>query len=162
MITELYTFTPGSYVVADEWNANFKTLYQANAEHSTAIADAYADVAFPDSDLTTIFNIVKTQSNSSAIPGNTVNIRVENEYYKILGSGEDLTINIPSGMDGEARILIQLQEDRSLLPFSVNYSGNTIINYGFYNYNYFRIGYYYVMIYETNGVAQVKLIWTGV
>jgi hypothetical protein len=160
MITELYLFSPGSYVVADEWNANFKTLYQVNIEHSTAITDAYNNIAFPNSDLTAVFNAVKSQYNSYAIGGNTVSVSVENEYYKTLSSGEDLVINIPTGMCGEARVLIQLQEDRSLLPFSVNYAGTTIINH--YNNYAFWAGYYYIMIYETNGVAQVKLIWTGV
>lgn len=160
MITELYLFSPGSYVVADEWNANFKTLYKVNIEHSVAITDAYNEIAFPNSDLTAVFNAVKSQYNSYAIAGNTVSVNVENEYYKTLSSGEDLVINIPTGMCGEARVLIQLQEDRSLLPFSVNYAGTIIINH--YNNYTFWAGYYYIMIYETNGVAQVKLIWTGV
>lgn len=162
MITELYLFTPGSYVVADEWNANFKTLYQVNVDHSTAITDAYNELAFPNSDFTALFNAVKSQYNSYAIAGNTVNINTENEYYKILSSGEDLVINIPTNMCGEARILIQIQETRTLTPFTINYAGTTDIDIGFYNYEYFRPGFYYIMIYETNGVAQVKLIWTGV
>ena len=160
MITELYLFSPGSYVVADEWNANFKTLYQVNVDHSTAITDAYNDIAFPNSDLTAVFNAVKGQYNSHHIDGDTVSVSVENEYYKTLSSDENLVIKIPAGMCGEARVLIQLQEDRSLLPFSVNYTGTTIINH--YNNYAFWAGYYYIMIYETNGVAQVKLIWTGV
>jgi hypothetical protein len=160
MITELYLFSPGSYVVADEWNANFKTLYKVNIEHSTAITDAYNDIAFPNSDLTAVFNAVKSQYNSHHIGGDTVYVSVENEYYKTLSSDENLAIEIPIGMCGEARVLIQLQEDRALLPFSVNYAGTTIINH--YNSNAFWAGYYYIMIYETNGVAQVKLIWTGV
>jgi hypothetical protein len=78
-----------------------------------------------------------------------------------LANGQDLAINIPTGLNAEARVLIRIQEDRSLLPFSVSYDGTVNIDYGFYDYLYFRSGYYYVMIYETNGVAQVKLIWTG-
>lgn len=162
MITQLYTFSPGSYVVAEEWNANFRTIEKANVLHAEAIVDANAQIAFPNSDMTDLFAAVHNQPNSFAIPGNTVTVAVECEYYKTLGSGQDLAINIPTGLNGEARVLIRTQEDRSLLPFSVNYSGTSSINYGFYNYNYFRAGYYYIMIYETNGVAQVKLIWTGV
>ena len=162
MITELYTFTPGSFVVADEWNANFRTIYNVNVQHSDAITDAQSAIAFPNSDLTDLFNAVKSQPNSFFIPGNTVVIAPEQEYYKVLSSGQDLTINIPTGMNAEARILIQTQEDRTLLPFAINYSGTTNISYGHYNYDYFRAGYYYIMIYETNGLAQVKLIWTGV
>ena len=162
MITQLYTFSPSSYVVADEWNANFRVLYKQNYEHQEAITDAQNMIAFPNSDLTAVFNAVKSKQNSFAIPGSTVTVATECEYYKTLSSGEDLSINIPTGLDGEARILIRTQEDRSLLPFSVNYSGTSSINYGFYNYDYFRAGYYYIMIYENNGLAQVKLIWTGV
>ena len=162
MITQLYTFSAGSYVVAEEWNANFRTLYKANLAHTEAITDAYAQIAFPTSDLSDLFSAVNSQLNSFAIAGNSVTVAPECEYYKTLSSGEDLVINIPTGLSGEARVLIRIQEDRSLLPFSVNYSGTSSINYGFYSYNYFRAGYYYIMIYETNGIAQVKLIWTGV
>lgn len=162
MITELYTFSPSSYVVAEEWNGNFRALYNTTLAHMEAIADAQATIAFPNSDLTGVYNAVRSQLNSFAIPGNTVRVAPECEYYKTLANGQDLVINIPTGLNAEARVLIRIQEDRNLLPFSVNYVGTSIINYGFYNYNYFRSGYYYVMIYETNGVAQVKLIWTGV
>lgn len=162
MITELYVFSPGSYVVADEWNANFRVLSKTTILHEEAITDAYNDIAFPNSDLSAVFAAVKSQPNSSAIPGNTVTVAPEQEYYKTLSNGEDLTINIPTGLNAESRILIRTQEDRTLIPFAVNYDGTTDISYGHYNYDYFRAGYYYIMIYETNGVAQVKLIWTGV
>ena len=161
MITQLYTFTPSSFVVADEWNANFRTNYNANIAHYEAIQDAYNTLAFQGSDLSDVYAAVRSQPNSFFISGTTVTVAPECEYYKILGSGEDLVINIPTGLNAEARVLIQIQENRSLLPFSINYVGTSIINYGFYNYNYFRAGNYYIMIYETNGVAQVKLIWTG-
>lgn len=160
MITQLYTFSPGSYVVAEEWNANFRTLYNVNVAHLEAITDANSTIAFPNSDLTDVFNAVRSQLNSFAIPGNTVTVAPECEYYKTLANGQDLVINIPQGLNSEARVLIMIQENRSLLPFSVNYSGTKIINH--YNNYVFRPGYYYIMIYETNNVAQVKLIWTGV
>lgn len=160
MITELYTFSPSSFVVAEEWNANFRVLYNTVSAHMEAIADAQATIAFPDSDLTGVYNAVRSQLNSFAIPGTTVTVAPECEYYKTLASGQDLVINIPTGLNAEARVLIRIQEDRSLLPFSVNYDGTLIVNH--YNNFVFRSGYYYVMIYETNGVAQVKLIWTGV
>lgn len=162
MIIQLYTFAPGSYVVADEWNANFRTIYNANLAHVEAIQDAYNTLAFQDSDLSDVYAAVRSQPNCFAISGTAVTVAPECEYYKTLANGQDLVINIPTGLNAEARVLIQIQDDRSLLPFSIGYSGTTIINYGFYEYNYFRAGYYYVMIYETNGVAQVKLIWTGV
>lgn len=162
MITQLYAFSSGSYVVAEEWNTNFRTIYKANVLHAEAITDAQNSIAFSNSDLSDVYAAIKTKPNSHNIAGNTVVVAPEQEYYKVLSNGQDLVINIPTGLNAETRILIQLQEDRSLLPFSVNYDGTSIINYGFYNYNYFRSGYYYIMIYETNGVAQVKLIWTGV
>ena len=160
MITELYVFSPSSYVVAEEWNANFRVLYNTTLTHMEAIVDAQATIAFPDSDLTDVYNAVRAYPNSFAIPGNTVTVAPECEYYKTLVNGQDLAINIPTGLNAEARVLIRIQEDRSLLPFSVNYDGTLIVNH--YNNFVFRSGYYYVMIYETNGVAQVKLIWTGV
>lgn len=160
MITQLYTFSTGSYVVADEWNANFRVLHNTSLVHKESIIDGQNTVAFPSSDLSNVFASVKNQPNSSFIPGNTVVVAPEQEYYKTLSSGQDLTINIPTGMNAEARVLIQIQEDRSLLPFSVNYTGTLIVNH--YNNYVFRAGHYYIMIYETNGVAQVKLIWTGV
>lgn len=160
MITELYTFSPSSYVVAEEWNANFRVLYNTTLAHMEAIVDAQATIAFPNSDLTDVYNAVRSQLNSFAIPSNTVTVASECEYYKTLANGQDLVINIPTGLNAEARVLIRIQDDRSLLPFSVNYDGTLIVNH--YNNFVFRSGYYYVMIYETNGVAQVKLIWTGV
>lgn len=160
MITELYNFAPGSYVVADEWNANFRVLDKAAGEHTESITDAQNEIAFPDSDLTNLFSAVRRWADSFAIPGSTVVVSPECEYYKTLSSGEDLAISIPTGMNAEARVLIQIQEDRSLLPFSVSYGGNLIVDH--YDNYVFWSGYYYIMIYESNGTAQVKLIWTGV
>lgn len=155
----MYTFSPGSFVVADEWNANFNVLYKTSSEHAQAISDAYDETAFPNSDLSNVFAAVNGELNSFAIEGNSVTVGVNQEFYKTLSSGQELAITIPQGMDGEARVLFRLQENRSLLPFSINYSGTKIINH--YNNYVFRPGYYYIMIYETNNVAQVKLIWTG-
>lgn len=159
MITQLNVFSPGAYVVAEEWNQNFRAIDKVNQQHEEAITDAQNEIAFPNGDLSGVFNAVRRQPNSHAIPGNTVTIKPEQEYYKTLSNGQDLSITIPSGFNAEARILIQTQENRSLLPFNVNYSGTKIINH--YNNYVFRAGFYYIMIYETNGLAQVKLIWTG-
>lgn len=168
MITQLYTFTVGSFVVADEWNANFRTIYNSNLAHAEAIQDAYNTLAFQGSDLSDVYAAVRSQPNSYAVAmsgnGATVNVSPEQEYYldTPVSSSQEFMINITEGMRGaEARILFELSEDRSTLPFSVSYSdGTTIINH--YDNYVFRAGYYYLMIYETNGVAQVKLIWTGV
>lgn len=160
MITQLYTFSVGSYVVADEWNANFNTLYNVNLAHEEAIIDAQNTIAFPDSDLTTVFNSVRGWANSFFIGGDTVVVAPQCEYYKTLATAQDLAINIPTGLNSEVRVLIQLTNDRSLRPFTVNYNGTTIIND--YDNNNFLAGFYYIMIYESNNTAMIKVIGTGV
>lgn len=159
MITQLYTFSPGSYVVADEWNANFNVLQKTNIMHFEAINDAYAVLAFPDNDLSQLYAAVRNQPNSFNISGVSVNVTPQCEYYKELPSGDNLAITIPNNFNSEARIVIKTNNDRTLLPFSVSYSGTTHISYG--EDNVFPAGIYFIMIYECNGIAQVKLIWTG-
>ena len=162
MITQLYTFSPGSYVAAEEWNSNFKALQSVNSVHSESLSDAYDELAFPSSDDTQIISRAKAFQNSWGVNDPTIIVAPEQEYYKVLSNGQDIVINIPTGLNSGARVLIQTQETRTQFPFTINYDGTKVISYGFYNYNYFRPGFYYIMIYETNGVAQVKLIWTGV
>lgn len=159
MINQLYTFTVGTYVVADEWNANFKALANSNADCVQAMADAEVSVAFPDDDLTQLFNAVRKKPNSFAIAGSTVIVQPECEYYKALADGEDLAIQIPTGLNAEARIAIKISDDRDLQPFSVFYEGELKVNVGMGE--FFSKGVYFIMIHETNGLAQVKLIWTG-
>ena len=120
MITQLYSFSPGSYVTAEEWNANFKVLDNTNKQHAEALDDAYENLAFPNGDLSQVYSRARVFANSFSIDGNTVVLSPQCEYYKVLSSGQGLTINIPEGFNSEARILIQTQENRSLLPFSVN------------------------------------------
>lgn len=165
MIVELYTFSPSSYVVAEEWNANFKVLFTESYAHSEAIVDAFHTVAFSGSDLTDVYNSIRGRQNSwNFATTNNVYVRPEQEYYKSLGSTDRVYIHIPDNMNAEARILIYFSQVRTVLPFEVanDYHGTVKISYGTYSYNYFRPGYYYIMIYESNGLAQLKLIWTGV
>ena len=159
MINQLYTFTVGTYVVADEWNSNFKALANSNADCVQAIEDAEVSVAFPDDDLTQLINAVRKKPNSFAIAGSTVIVQPECEYYKALADGEDLAIQIPTGLNAEARIAIKISDDRDLQPFSVFYEGELKVNVGMGE--FFSKGVYFIMIHETNGLAQVKLIWTG-
>lgn len=165
MITQLYVFSAGSFVVAEEWNANFRVLYRETATQTEAIEDAYSIYAFPDSDLSGVFAQVRARDDSNNISGqDAVDIAAGHEYYCVLPSGKDLQINIDGSMNGEARILFKIEEDRSLLPFSAGFVGGvqgTVIIDHDNNYN-FNAGYYYIMIYVTNRVAQLKLIWTGV
>lgn len=162
MITQLYVFTPGSYVVADEWNANFRTIYKENMLHTEAIDDAYDVIAFPTSDLSGVFASIKSQPNSYNIPGNTVIVAPEQEYYKVLSSGQDLSINIPTGLNAESRIIISFANDRPLAtpPFNINYDGTKIETIG--NITEYKAGTYFIFIYETNNVAQIKVVKTGV
>lgn len=160
MIIQLYTFSPSSYVVADEWNANFQTIYNTNILHVEAIIDAYATVAFPNSDFTDLFSSVYSQPNSYFVPGNTILVRPAQEYYKVLSSGQDLTINIPTGLNSESRIWVQTQEDSALMPFIINYSGTKQESYG--TITSFTAGTYVLFIYETNGLAQIKITKIGV
>lgn len=165
MITQLYVFSPGSYVVAEEWNANFRILYQATYSHREAIDDAYSVIAFPDSDLSGVYAQIRARGDSDDITGQSaVDIAAGHEYYKTLASGEDLDIRIPGDMNGEARIVLKLEEDRQLLPFSAAFSGGipgtVIVNHS--ESFAFDAGIYFIMIYVTNRVAQIKVIWTGV
>lgn len=160
MIIQLYTFAPGSYVVADEWNANFRTIYNANLAHVEAIQDMNSTLAFKNGDLSDVYAAVRNQPNCFEISGTAVTVAPECEYYKVLGNGEDLIINIPRGLNSEARVLIQINKLRTELPFVITYNGQKYITYG--NYKYFNIGYYYIMIAESNGVAQVKFVEIGV
>ena len=156
MIIQLYTFSPGSYVVAEEWNANFRTLYKSNVSHEEAIVDAQTLVAFPNSDMTDLFAAVNNQLNSFNIAGNAVTLVPECEYYKTLSSGQDFVINIPTGFSANARVIFRLQEDRTLTPFTINYSGTIQESYGLIT--KFTAGTYVLFIYETNGLAQIKAL----
>lgn len=159
MITQLYIFSPGSYVVAEEWNANFSVLNQACELHYEAIEDAYSTLLFPDSDYTQLFNRLRAEKNSYEIPNLGVILSPETEYYKTIPNGSDLTISIPPSFSSEARIILRTQDDRTLLPFSVTYAGTVQESYG--EDMVFPAGIYYILIYVLNNVAQVKLIWTG-
>lgn len=158
MITQLYTFSAGSYVVAEEWNANFRTIHQANVLHEEAITDMQTQIALSNGDLTELFSVIKGRFNSNAIGGDSVTVAPECEYYKTLSSGEDLVINIPTGLSGEARVLIRTQEDRPLKPFTINYSGTKQESLG--TLATFPTGTYMLFIFEANGLAQIKVTKT--
>lgn len=161
MITQLYTFSPGAFVIADEWNANFRSLYQVSLEHTEAIHDANNNVAFPYSDFSTIFERIRAKSNSFVISGDSIVVFPECEYYKDLPDGKDLNIIIPdSGINSEVRVLIRTHNLRTLLPVTITYKGQEVkISFGLDM--YFSAGMYYILIYEANGTAQAKLVWTG-
>lgn len=159
MINKLNVFSENTYVVAEEWNANFKALSQSNKNCEEAINDANKQLAFPNGDLSGVYAAVRSKPNSSKIYGNAVQVSAEQEYYKRLGSNQQLQITIRKGMNGEARIVVYIPDARSELPFEINYSGTKIVSH--YDYVGYNPGYYYIMIYEINGIAMIKLIWTG-
>lgn len=159
MINQLYIFSGGSYVVADEWNANFKAINNSNVDCAEAIVEANEQLAFVDGDLTSLFAALRQKANSFGISGTSVIVAPECEYYKTLPAGEDLSITIPDNFNSESRIAIRITDDRTLLPFSVAYSGDLKISYG--EDDVFSAGLYYILIYEVAGQAIVKLIWTG-
>jgi len=159
MINRLNIFNEATFVVADEWNANFRVLNQSNYDCAKATEDAEAAVATPESDMTAIFNRMRSQQNSFYIQGNNVVLFPECEYFKPLASGQDVNIVIPTGFNAEARVVLYIPDERQLLPFTISYNGNLIVNYG--GFLKFRPGVYFVMIYEIAGTAMVKLLWTG-
>lgn len=154
MINQLYIFSVGSFVVSDEWNANFKELKTSNDDCTAAIIDANNSVAFPDSDLSQLRAVYHSRANSFAITGSTVAAQVGCEYYKTLSSGEDLTVNIPN-RDGEYRILIKTNERRELDPITINYSGQVIKKYILSD--YINAGYKMIFIFVSNGKCLVKM-----
>ena len=159
MIDKLNVFSENTYVAAEEWNANFKVLNRSNEDCLNAITDANEQLAFPDGDLSGVFSAVQSRPNSQKIDGHDVYIDPEQEYYKTLDSSETLKIYIESGLNAESRIVIYVPNNRTLKPIDVSYSGTLIEKYGAGT--VFKAGYYYIMIYETNGTAFVKSVFTG-
>ena len=173
MILNLYNFSVGSYVVAEEWNSNFRVLHDYCVAHAETLVDAYQVLAFPNSDLSDIFTAVRNFPNvADNQPYNGVDVQRNKEYYvRTLGNQQQVKINIPLGMEGECRVIFNLpQLMTSNPPILVEYNGvivaprdtsaNCYVNTGFYS--YYNPGMYYVMIHEQNGKAQVKLVSTGV
>lgn len=156
MINSLYSFSPDSNVVADEWNANFNALAQSNNNCAVGVSDANNELAFLDSDLTGAYTAIRARQNSFPVGGTSVIVSPQCEYYKTLLSGEDLNIQVPSGFNSEARIWIQITDERDLLPFSVAYPGTVKTNYG--GILNFQAGYYLIVLYEINNILQLKMV----
>lgn len=173
MIAQLYQFSIGSYVIAEEWNANFRTLKEYCSEHIIAFQDSYDNLAFPNSDLTQVFNAVSNSLNvETNRPYDAVNVTNNKEFYVgPVPAQQQVHIYIPQGLNGESRVIFTLPElMTSDAPILVTYNGVTVslrdktadcyVDAG--SYPYYNSGLYYVMIHELNGKAQVKLISTGV
>ena len=162
MITQLYIFSPGSYVVAEEWNANFSTLYSVSLQHEESISDARTEIAFPNSDLSDVFSAVNAYANSHTVGGLAFDLYAGQEYYKSLLPTDTLSVILPvGGINGEARILLYIPANRNDIPFNVIYPGGTYnIDYGAFM--FFEAGYYYVFVHDINNVATFKIISAGV
>lgn len=159
MINQLYIFTVGTNVIADEWNANFKALQDSNEQCLQAVTDAKEALAFENGDLSGVYSALRAKPNSFEIPTDTVIVQPECEYYKSLSDGQDLNIEIPKGFQSQARIVINISDNRNLEPINILYDGEYILSTG--GQKSYNSGYYFVFIYETNNTAYVKLISTG-
>lgn len=156
MIQQLYIFSGGSYVVAEDWNANFGALKTSNDNCETAITDANNALAFPDSDLTSLYTALKSQLNSFRIPGTSIVISPECEYTKALNETQELYITVPENFNSEARIVFSTPNTRNFIPFHFNYEGT--VNYLDDITSWQNPGMKFVFLYETNGNLYVKLI----
>ena len=156
MISQLYIFSPGSYVVADEWNGNFAAIDNSNTDCEEAIADANSVICFEDSDMTQVFAAINAGANSVNIPGTSITLSPNIEYYKALSNGTDLTVTIPDSMVGESRLVISTADDRPLAPITFLYSGDVVWNNGIAD--WYLAGTKFVFIYVINGTAYIKMV----
>lgn len=161
MITQLYTFSPSSFVLADEWNANFSVLNKSTIEHLQWIQDAYNDIAFPNSDLTNIFNAVYNYINSRSFTGTSLHITSPNvEYWNgtAITTGQQLAINVEK-INGEARILFKTTGTRTQDAIAITYAGGSgNINYISNSDVWKPAGVKAVFLYETNNKLNVRLV----
>lgn len=161
MIKTLYVFSPGSFVDAKEWNANFKVLYDGISAHIETIQSAQDAIAFTLADMTASFQVMDAQPNSFIIGGNSQVVQRDCEYYKSLASGQDLNITVPRGFNGEARIIIKTTNSRVLPPIIFDYAGGES-NIVWYNgiAQWYNPGMKFVFICERGGKLFVKMIAT--
>ena len=161
MITQLYTFSPSSFVLADEWNGNFSVLNKATSEHYQAIQDDYNEIAFKNSDLTNVFNAVNNYINSRSFTGTNLHITSPNvEYWNgtAITTSQQLAINVEK-INGEARVLFKTTGTRTQTPIVINYAGGSAnINYVDNNDVWEPQGIKCVFLYETNNKLNVRLV----
>ena len=172
MITQLYDFAPGSYVVADEWNGNFSVLYKTNVFHAEEVQYFRDNLAFTTALLSPeVYEVAASFPNSRLIEGLDVYLQPGQEYYKVLPEGRRLNIHFTDDFYGEARILVKLQDHRSggaNLPFWPDV--NMTLYFGTYGDLNFVPGYYFLMAFgydeptdnnNTRHFVKIKVIWTG-
>lgn len=168
MITELYTFTPGSYVVADEWNANFSVLSNVAEQHNEAVVDAYNLLAFSNSDLSTVFENVDNYINSFQFTGTSIAVLSPNmEYWQnrleTITESQQLVIRVGK-INGEARVFFQTSgtRDIALPPFLINYDGgDENINFIDDSRVWQDAGIKCLLFYETNDKLNIRMVRAG-
>ena len=164
MINELYTFSPSSFVLSDEWNANFSTLRKTAKDHLNAIKDGYNTLAFVNGDLTGVYNAANIFINSVSFSSTSLHITSPNtEYYNgtSITSSQQLVLNVEK-IKGEARILFKTSGTRSNSPILINYAGgsgniNFINNSDVWN----NAGIKVVFLYEMNNKLNVRMVKAG-
>lgn len=162
MITELYTFSPSSYVVAEEWNANFRVLYSANVLHQEAIVDANSKILFIGGDYSGIYSRLDNIPNSKFTDSVLQNPLVDYEYYTTIQSGGQLFIQVDRGsLNGEARVLVKIQESSQLPPVIVTYGGtqDDVVWTGGLE-QWYSAGMRFIFLLERDGKLYVKMIAT--
>ena len=160
MITQLYVFSPGSFVVAEEWNANFRVLLNTNLIHQESIVDASDVIMTTSDDYTQIYNAVNSKKNSQDAAGLSIQVLVDNEYRKSLSAGQQLVANV-GRISGEARIILQTAQNDVLSPLQINYAGgneNVVWENGIAQ--WYAAGMKFVFLLERNGKLYVKMIAT--
>jgi hypothetical protein len=168
MITELYTFTPGFYVVADEWNANFSVLSNVAEQHNEAVIDGYNLLAFPNGDLSGVFENVDARPNSVQFTGTSIAILSPNmEYWQnrleTITADQQLVIRVGK-INGEARVFFQTSSTRdiALPPFLINYDGGDA-NIDFVDDSrvWQDAGIKCLLFYELNDKLNVRMVKAG-
>lgn len=162
MITQLYIFSPGSYVVADEWNANFRVLRDTNVLHQESIVDANNLILFQGGDYTAVYNRVNNEPNSRLAETTIQNPKVDNEYYRIIQGEQQLFVTVaPGTLNGEARIVVQTTQNNVLPPVVITYGGsqdNVVWPNGIAQ--WYLAGMKFIFLLERSGKLYVKMIAT--
>lgn len=126
MIYELYSFSPGTIVVADEWNSNFAVLNNNAIAQEEAIIDGNNDLALKSGDLSSVYARANTQPNSYIITGLSFNVTSPNQEFWLgneLTSSQQLNINVQK-IKGEVRILFKTDGSiRDFSPIVLTYAG---------------------------------------
>lgn len=128
MIYELYSFSPGTFVVADEWNSNFTVLNNNANVQEEAIIDGNNELALKSGDLSGVYARTNAQPNSTIISGLSFNVTSPNQEFWLgndLAPDQQLNINVQK-IKGEVRILFKTDGNiRDFSPINLTYAGGS-------------------------------------